>query len=84
MSDAGKGAGPCHVGMGCTWRVDGVQDGGSHGGLGGAGVTTKARSEVCGRGLPNNGIKDPTALFVSLNMNEEPGHAPGGGSAGMR
>lgn len=35
----------------------------------GAGVTAKAMREVCGRGLLNDGIKDLTALFVSLNMN---------------
>lgn len=51
-------------------------------GAGGAGVTMMLLSEVCDRGLPNDGIKDLTAPFVSLNVNKEPGDAPGDSSAG--
>lgn len=51
-------------------------------GAGGAGVTVMLLSEVCDCGLPNDGIKDPAAPFVSLNMNKEPGDAPGTSSAG--
>lgn len=40
-------------------------------------LTMSLVSKVCDRGLPNNKIKDLTVRFVSSNMNEEPGDAPG-------
>lgn len=49
-------------------------------GPGGAEMTMMLVNKVCDHGLPNDGIKDLTALFVSLNMNKEPGDAPGDSS----
>ena len=71
----------------CRWAVQGEWPGFRTAvptGAGGAGVTMTLVSKVCDCGLPDDGIKDLTDLFVSLNVNEEPGDAPGDSSARIR